>query len=89
MGESMREIILDCSKITEKGQLHEALQEALQLPDWYGKNLDALMDCLTELEIDTHLVLIGWDQAAEYSSRFESVFTDAAAENEGFTYTIL
>ena len=85
----MREIILDCSGIHDARQLHEALKEALQFPEWYGHNLDALMDCLTELEIDTHLVLIGWDQNAEYGSRFESVFTDAAAENEGFTYTIL
>jgi ribonuclease inhibitor len=84
----MREIILDCSTISCAKQLHKALKEALQFPEWYGHNLDALMDCLTELEEDTHLVLIGWDQSAEYSSRFESVFTHAATENEGFTYTI-
>ena len=85
----MREIVLDCSTISCAKQLHKALKEALQFPEWYGHNLDALMDCLTELEIDTHLILLNWDQDAEYRCRFESVFTDAAAENEGFTYTIL
>ena len=84
----MREIVLDCSTIRCAKQLHKALKEALQLPEWYGHNLDAPMDCLTELEIDTHLIRLTWDQDAEYSSRFEAVFTDAAAENEGFTYTI-
>ena len=85
----MREIILDCSAISCAKQLHKALKEALQLPEWYGHNLDALMDCLTELEEDTHLILQNWDAAAEYSERFASTFADAAAENEGFTYTIL
>ena len=88
MGESMRKITLDCSGISCAKQLHKALKEALQFPEWYGNNLDALMDCLTELEIDTHLILQNWDAAVEYSERFTSTFADAATENEGFTYTI-
>ena len=88
MGESMREIILDCSNITDKGQLHEALQEALQLPEWYGKNLDALFDCLTELDVETHLILQNWNCDTAFACGFESVFADAAAENILFSYRI-
>ena len=88
MGESMREIILDCSGIANKRQLHEALKAALCLPEWYGKNLDALFDCLTELDDETHLILKNWDHDAAFACGFESVFTDAAAENEAFRYTI-
>jgi len=84
----MNEIVLDCSGITDARQLHEALMTALELPEWYGHNLDALFDCLTELSEDTHLVLTNWDSDADYRCGFESVFTDAMEENPVFRYTI-
>ena len=83
----MRRIILDCSSIHDAKKLHGVLKEALQLPEWYGYNLDALFDCLTELEEETLLVLTGWTQTA-YSGGFEAVFADAAMESALFTYTI-
>ena len=83
----MRKITIDCSSIANKQQLHEALKEALLLPEWYGHNLDALFDCLTELEEETFLIVTGWTET-DYSSGFESVFTDAAAENILFSYRI-
>ena len=85
----MKEIIVDCSGIADKRQLHEALKAALCLPEWYGKNLDALFDCLTELDDETHLILQNWDRDAAFACGFESVFTDAATENKAFTYTII
>ena len=83
----MKEITLDCSRITDATQLHQALFSALALPDWYGHNLDALLDCLTELEEETHLILKNWDTHASYSAGFESVFTDAA-DDDFFRYTL-
>ena len=32
--------------------IHEQLAQALQFPDFYGRNLDALYDCMTELQTD-------------------------------------
>ena len=43
-------VILDAGRIEEKGKSHEYLKEMLQLPEHYGKNLDALHDCLTEMD---------------------------------------
>lgn len=83
----MKEITIDCSQITKESQLHQALFEALRLPEWYGHNLDALFDCLTELEEDTHLILQSWDKDLHFSCSFEAVFTDAASYG-CFDYTL-
>ena len=82
----MKEITLDCCQITDEAQLHQALFSALSLPEWYGHNLDALFDCLTELEEDTHLILKNWKHTS-YSNSFESVFADAA-DAGCFNYTL-
>lgn len=42
------EITLDFQDIESREELHAYLQRRLQLPDYYGKNLDALHDCLSE-----------------------------------------
>ncbi|EWH20106.1 barstar family protein [Bacillus haynesii] len=43
----MKQVILYGEKITSVSDLHKALKEQLELPDYYGENLDALWDCLT------------------------------------------
>ena len=45
----MKTVILDCKKLLQKEQAHIYLAEVLGFPDYYGKNLDALFDCLTEM----------------------------------------
>ena len=40
------QIHLNGNDITNREQLHDALSEALELPEWYGRSLDALYDCL-------------------------------------------
>ena len=43
----MNKVILEGSKFTDIGALHEILKSELKLPVYYGENLDALWDCLT------------------------------------------
>ncbi len=45
----MRRIIIDAKDMPTPQALHQVLKEALNLPGWYGRNLDALKDCLWEL----------------------------------------
>lgn len=40
----------DCKGATDKQAVLTRLGEDLQLPDYFGRNLDALYDCLTDLE---------------------------------------
>ena len=68
-------MILDGELIKEKG--HDYLMEALNLPDYYGKNLDALYDCLTEIECEIEII-----NASFVDKDIIDTFKDAASENE-------
>ena len=79
------EYTIDCSEIHDAKVFHTTLAQALDFPDWYGHNLDALYDCLTELPEAVHLILKNWDDAADFAPDFESVFEDAQSETTDFT----
>lgn len=84
----MKQVILNCAQITQRRQLHELLAEKLEFPEWYGHNLDALHDCLTELGEDTKLILSGWkalqENLGDYAVRFVFVLHQASEENPNF-----
>lgn len=80
-------VILDCQKLSCRRPAHKYLQEALDFPKYYGKNLDALFDCLTELS-DCTVVLRGKEQLAQgggCGARILQVLEDAARTNPGLT----
>lgn len=68
---------LDGNLIKERG--HDYLKEAFDFPDYYGKNLDALYDCLCEIGVETEIVMIN---CSEVSSDLIDTFMDAASEND-------
>ena len=43
----MKTIIIDFSQCKYPLDLHNEIREKLELPEWYGNNLDALWDMLT------------------------------------------
>jgi len=59
--------------------VHEWLKRELGLPEWYGRNLDALWDCVTG-HLPTPLT-IRWVADSENETRYSEiveVFRDAA-----------
>ena len=44
----MIDIILDGALMKDRESMHDVLTENFQLPSYYGRNLDALWDMLTE-----------------------------------------
>lgn len=82
----MRTITLDINRLYSVPELHKYLRNALALPAYYGANLDALYDCLTEIAEPTQLIVpanvtdnekLGW-----YGEQLLQVLQDAAEENE-------
>ena len=74
-------IILDATTLRERLPAHDYLKEALALPDYYGRNLDALYDCLTELG-ETEIQFVNLDAAeGSYFSRVLDLFQEAREEN--------
>ena len=79
----MRRIELDGASLTRRGQAMEYLDGRLELPEWWGRNLDALHDCLTEPGEPTALVLAhrAEMEGTIFGRRLLRVLEDAAAEN--------
>ena len=78
---------IDCALIHSKEALHRAFAEALHFPAYYGMNLDALYDCLTDISEKTHLILRNWDHAASFAKGFKFVLDDAELENPNLFIT--
>lgn len=51
----MAHIIIDTTKIWDEVSFHEVFQKALGFPDFYGKNMDAWIDCMSDLHEETGL----------------------------------
>ena len=77
--------LIDGAAIETREQLHDALARQLSFPDYYGRNLDALFDCLTELREDAELRLVRRDELfahlGVYADILQNVLRDACEEN--------
>lgn len=83
----MKKILLDFHVVKNQEQLQDYLALMFGFPDYYGKNLDALYDMLTELTEDTCVGVFGTEETdgdgrlAKYLRRVSRVFQDAEEEN--------
>ena len=79
----VKEYFIDCEKLRGRRAAHRYLAETLEFPEYYGNNLDALFDCMTE-KAECVILFKG---AAElyreggYGARVLEVMRDAAASN--------
>ena len=58
--------ILDGMEIQNKETLHDILAVSLHFPDWYGRNLDALYDCLTDMQEEVEIQFLQKDILTEH-----------------------
>ena len=76
----MNNITLKLDKFSEKNEIHNYLKKKMKFPDYYGGNLDALYDCLTDIRSDT-AVDIRYDAENDMQRAVLEVFSDAVAAN--------
>ena len=50
----MRKVVLNFDGMNSKEEIQEYLAEQMEFPFYYGKNLDALHDCLTDIQEDVY-----------------------------------
>ena len=76
----MQTIYLDARRLINKDEAHDYLKEQFSLPEYYGNNLDALYDCLTELPM-TEIRIEHEEEASGYYAFMKPVFRNAQKEN--------
>lgn len=87
----MRNIELDGRRMDTRAQAHAYLQKALALPDYYGKNLDALHDCLGEMSgvaIDLHHAAALLNALGQYGRQLIAVFRQQAQQRDDFHFRL-
>ena len=82
----MKQIVLDGNILADATLVHDYLKEMLEFPEYYGKNLDALHDCLTDLE-DVEITITSPGEDGAIYQRIIRVFK-AASRETGFLLTL-
>ena len=77
----------------DRESAYDAFEAALDLPDWFGRNLDALYDCLLDI-VDRHdgpwtlLWLPAAGSEAADDAGLLGVLADLEMESEGLTVAV-
>lgn len=89
------ERLLDFSDCEYLGEIHRIIQEKLELPQWYGNNLDALWDAWTGIMYVPANIKIIYKPKKETSTELSDevykiieVFKEAAQEYNEFTLSV-
>ncbi len=77
----MTRVILDFAAIEDEAALHDLLARDLRLPAQYGRNLDALWDCLTrDVKGPVTIELRHVDKADARLKRYIALLREAAGK---------
>lgn len=85
-------VFLDGAKLRSPAELHLAFAESLGLPDYYGRNMDALHDCLTDVFEPVRVIAVNtpllWEHLGRSANAFRRLMADLEEEKEDFRFII-
>ncbi len=83
--QTIREVVLNNHDFETKKDLLHYIGEALAFPEYYGANLDALADCLSEVEEPVRIrIKRTWHQDSWFKAAAK-VIREAAKDNPAIT----
>lgn len=85
----MKDITINCAGIDSMGALHDILARELDFPQWYGRNLDALHDCLGAIREETRITFLHFSALPFPTAGLLRVLRDSEVENPGLRIALL
>ena len=77
---------IDLAGVYNPDDLHEVIAKVLPLPEYYGGNLDALHDVLTDIPEETHISFVNSYEAEvmmpKYMAGLKRMCRDTQDEND-------
>lgn len=82
----MNTVVIDCKTVKSMDDVHETFRSSLPLPQYYGNNLDALHDVLTDIREYTSIIVLNSGTvpvaAAGKWGAFTAMLKDTAEQNK-------
>ena len=90
----METITLDFTGCKSLLQLHLIFKETFGFPDFYGKNLDALWDCLRDYCRENRIIYVKGTKTlpkewGEYTEKIYGIFEDVEKEVDNVKFEIV
>ncbi len=74
-------LLIDTHQVSDKAGFMEAVATGFELPDWFGRNWDALADSLRDLPPGAVIAWDGWTDLARTAPRECEVAIEVLAES--------
>jgi len=76
----MERYILDLTDCKTKTEFYVRIADCFNLPSYFGKNLDALADCLTEIPGPYQLIVLNIEEFSKNRSEYCDSFLELLAD---------
>lgn len=87
-----RVVVLNGKRMRTRERAHTHLARRLRLPNWYGRNLDALCDCLGEINVPTVILLrnvrVMKQSLGDYGTKLISALAAMTGENTNLSLVV-